>query len=78
MTREQHRLRHVDLLKALDELVADWALAHPLELYKDHSILELIEWAGSQACRPTENCTHPMAHALADARWTQMPALVKP
>ena len=43
--KAMHLARHVELHKALDELVACYKLAHPHKLLQDTNLLELIEWS---------------------------------
>ncbi len=56
MTPEEHKQRHQELHKALDELVADWIDKAPppsrLQLPSEHTIMELMEWASRQAKEP--------------------------
>jgi hypothetical protein len=52
MTHEQHRARHGELHKMLDELVADW-IAQTGKAPSQGTVLELIEWSGAQAIEPT-------------------------
>jgi len=53
MTTEQHRARHVELHKMLDELVADW-MTHTGKRPSSSSVLELLEWSNTQTVEPTE------------------------
>jgi len=53
MTREQHRARHGELHKMLDELVADW-IAHTGRRSGQGTVLELMEWSATQTIEPTE------------------------
>jgi len=52
MTPEQHRLRHIELHQALNELIADWILDTE-RLPSDASVMELMEWSSRQAIKPT-------------------------
>jgi hypothetical protein len=56
MTNEQHRERHIELHKALDELIADWITATGKYPSKS-TVFELLEWSHSQTLEPHEN-TH--------------------
>lgn len=53
MTKEQHKGRHCELHRALDELVADWAAHHPGRFYSKATIMELIHWSHDQTIDPT-------------------------
>ena len=53
MTEKEHRQRHRELHKALDELVADWARHNPGKIYSDSSIMDLMEWSFKQTQNPT-------------------------
>lgn len=57
MTDEEHKARHVELHKALDELAADW-LDHTYttsgKLLSNTSIMELMEWSHQQTLNPTK------------------------
>lgn len=52
-TREQHQARHVELHKALDELVADW-IRHTGKMPSTSSVMELMLWSHEQTQDPTE------------------------
>jgi hypothetical protein len=55
LTIEQHRKRHIELHKAVDELFADFISHHPDESgFTQKPIIELIEWAYKQTINPTE------------------------
>ena len=56
MTKEEHKARHVELHKALDELFADWIDQAPPERtnFLDSPIGELLEWSFKQTQDPTE------------------------
>jgi hypothetical protein len=51
---EKHRRRHVELHRALDELVADWVLHQPRGKLCNSTIMELIEWSHRQTIKPAE------------------------
>lgn len=57
MNHEDHRQRHIELHKSLDELVADW-IGHTEGLPSSSSILELLNWSYSQTQNPTEVLTN--------------------
>lgn len=55
MTEDEHRNRHIDLHKALDELIADWAAHQPKDsskMYSNTTIAELMEWSYRQTSEP--------------------------
>ena len=54
MTREKHKQRHVELHRALDELLADF-LRHTTRLPSSTTVLELMRWSHSQTLNPTED-----------------------
>jgi hypothetical protein len=55
MTKDEHRQRHIELHKALDELFADFMSHHPEETkFTDKPIIELIEWSHRQTTEPDE------------------------
>lgn len=53
MTPEEHKQRHIELHKKLDELAADF-LIHTKKRLGNSTILELIEWSHEQTLNPTE------------------------
>jgi len=53
MTPEEHKQKHTELHKALDELVADF-IQHTEKHLSKTPILELIQWSNSQTHEPTE------------------------
>ena len=53
MTPEEHKQRHVELHRALDQLIAEW-IGHTDSLPSRHTVLELMEWAHEQTINPTE------------------------
>ena len=55
MTPEEHKARHVELHKALDELFADFIAAHPTEhSFTKMPIMRLLQWSNLQATAPDE------------------------
>lgn len=57
MTDEEHKQRHVELHKALDELAADWMdhqSASNGRLFSNTTIMELMEWSHLQTLNPTK------------------------
>lgn len=50
---ERHRQRHVQLHRALDELLADF-IAHTKGPTLSRPIKDLIEWSYQQTIEPTE------------------------
>lgn len=53
MPIEEHKQRHVELHKAIDELSADYILHNPTA-HLAGSILDLIEWSYGQTKDPKE------------------------
>lgn len=51
MTKEEHRLRHVELHQALDELVADM-IGRTGKLPSETTIMELATWSYQQTKEP--------------------------
>jgi len=56
MTPEEHKKRHVELHKALDELFADYISHHPIYTtgFLSTPIEKLLKWAHEQTLNPTE------------------------
>jgi hypothetical protein len=56
MTIEEHRARHVELHRALDELFADYISHQPLTSsgFLQRPIHDLIKWSHEQSLNPTE------------------------
>jgi hypothetical protein len=55
MTTEEHRARHIELHRALDELCADWVTHQNFEkLFSNTTIMELMEWSHQQTIQPEE------------------------
>lgn len=52
-TKKEHKERHVELHKALDELLADW-ISHTGKLPSKTPITELMAWSHQQTLSPTE------------------------
>jgi hypothetical protein len=53
ITSEQHRERHVELHKALDELLADW-IRHTDNRPSQATVLDLMKWSHQQTIKPDE------------------------
>lgn len=51
MTTKEHKKHHIELHKALDELVADW-ISTTKKLPSKTSILELMQWSCAQTKNP--------------------------
>lgn len=51
LTPEQHKQRHVELHRALDELVADF-ITHTGKLPSKSTLIELMEWSHKQTQEP--------------------------
>jgi hypothetical protein len=59
-TKEDHKKRHVELHRALDELLADYIRHNPdKDTYTQSPLIDLIEWSYKQTQDPTEIITHP-------------------
>lgn len=57
MTDEEHRHRHIELHKSLDELVADWIDHQGIgsdKFLSNTPIRELMEWSYQQTQNPTK------------------------
>jgi len=52
MNRDNHRERHVELHKALDELFADFITHSGTETFTKAPIISLIEWSHAQTIEP--------------------------
>lgn len=52
-TPEEHQARHVELHRALDELMADF-MRHTSRLASQTTVMDLLEWAHEQTVNPTE------------------------
>jgi hypothetical protein len=53
ITLEEHRARHVELHRSLDELVADF-IRHTDRLPSETSVMDLMMWSHAQTQNPTE------------------------
>jgi hypothetical protein len=53
MTPEEHKAKHIELHKKLDELIADFIDQTDNSLSKT-SVMELIKWSYEQTKNPTE------------------------
>jgi hypothetical protein len=53
LTPEQHKQRHIELHKALDELLADF-IQITGKMPSQLSLKELMEWSHEQTLNPTE------------------------
>jgi len=56
VSRDKHRMRHVELHRALDELLADFARTRKGTIL-DRQISELLAWSYQETKSPTEH--HP-------------------
>lgn len=55
MTPEEHKNRHIELHRALDELFADYIMHHPDDFsFTQMPLLKLITWAYEQTQNPTQ------------------------
>lgn len=57
VTLEEHRLRHVELHSAVDELIADFLTHNNGSLLSNTTLLDLIRWSHAQTLEPTEKGT---------------------
>jgi len=53
MEKEEHKARHKELHKYLDELIADF-IRHTNKLPSETSLMELMKWSNEQTKNPTE------------------------
>ena len=54
MTKAEHKRRHEELHRSLDELFADYIIHHPKEtIYLDMPYKKLMEWSFEQTKNPT-------------------------
>lgn len=53
ITAEEHKTRHKELRKYLDELVADFAY-HTKNSLTKATVMDLMEWSDLQALKPNE------------------------
>jgi hypothetical protein len=60
LTHEQHIERHVQLFKALDELVADWM--GQTDGNWESPVSDLVGWAKLQTLDPSRNEFRPQIH----------------
>ena len=56
LTEDEHRLRHLALHRALDELLADW-LSNTESLPSVASVSDLMDWSHGQRIEPTGTST---------------------
>lgn len=50
---KEHQARHLELHKALDELLADYLLHHPGSVPGKIMLIQLLEWSHQQTTEPT-------------------------
>ena len=53
MTPEQHKQRHIELHKSLDELVADWLIHNREAKPTTNTVMDLIQWSHAQTLEPS-------------------------
>jgi hypothetical protein len=53
LDKQEHRERHAELHRALDELASDYMI-HTGRPLSDTTVLELVEWSHEQTKKPTE------------------------
>ena len=51
MTEREHRKRHGELHRALDELVADW-ITNTKSLPSESAVMDLMSWSKRQSDKP--------------------------
>ncbi len=54
MTHDEHRQRHVELHKKLDELLADYLVHNPDKGLTNSTIVDLMLWSAAQTKKPVE------------------------
>ena len=55
MTHEEHRQRHIELHRALDQLFADYIQHHPQQTeFTTMPLRQLLEWSYDQTITPTD------------------------
>lgn len=58
MTPEEHKQRHKELHRAVDELFADYIEHHPNQIgFINMPLQQLLEWSFEQTQNPTEKPT---------------------
>ena len=50
--KEEHKKRHIELHKALDELIADYITHHDQKRPSNTTVMELLEWSYKQTQNP--------------------------
>lgn len=55
MNELNHKQRHQELHKAVDELLADFLVHNPGKVPSGMTVMELIEWSHQQTQEPTPN-----------------------
>ncbi len=56
MTKSEHKQKHIDLHKSLDELFADYIYHHKDESqFIQMPLIKLITWSSEQSKNPTES-----------------------
>ena len=55
MKEKDHKQRHIELHKSLDELFADYIAHHPKQVqFTQMPVIDLIKWSSFEAEKPTE------------------------
>ena len=55
MTPAEHKARHIELHRCLDELFADYIKHHPQQTaFTSMPFIDLLRWSAEQAMNPTE------------------------
>ncbi len=54
MTQEEHKERHLNLHKSLDELIADFIVHNTDKRPSSTTVMELMAWSHQQTTNPTQ------------------------
>lgn len=55
MKPKEHKQRHIELHKSLDELFTDYILHHPKQIkFTEMPLIKLLKWSHKQTIKPTE------------------------
>jgi hypothetical protein len=52
LTPEMHKLRHAQLHRSLDELLADW-IRHTANLPSESTVMDFLKWSHAQTLNPS-------------------------
>ncbi len=53
MDKQKHKIRHIELHKKLDELLADY-IEHTGKLLSESTIMDVMKWSHEQTINPSE------------------------